>query len=205
MITKQTLQQCLPRNKNIDQLYEVLLPLLDKYQINTNARIAAFLAQVGHESADFTILAENLNYKAQRLVQIFPKYFPDLATASLYERNPKKIANRVYGNRMGNGPESSGDGFKFRGRGAIQLTGCENYTAYAKSIGKTIDETVAYCETLQGAVESACWYWDSRKLNNIADSKDMTLLTKRINGGKIGLEERIHHYNRILALLEANA
>jgi putative chitinase len=175
--------------------------VFEKYEINTKERVAGFLAQCGHESLDFTVLKENLNYGAKGLRGTFGKYFPDDATATKYERKPEMIANRVYASRMGNGNEASGDGYKFRGRGAIQLTGCSNYTAFAKDVGKTIDETITYLETLEGAIESACWFWKKNGLNEIADKKDITLMTKRINGGTIGLEDRKKHWEKNLQVL----
>jgi putative chitinase len=175
--------------------------VFEKYEINTKERVAGFLAQCGHESLDFTVLKENLNYGAKGLRGTFGKYFPDDATAAKYERKPEMIANRVYASRMGNGNEASGDGYKFRGRGAIQLTGCSNYTAFAKDVGKTIDETIVYLETLEGAIESACWFWKKNGLNEIADKKDITLMTKRINGGTIGLEDRKKHWEKNLQVL----
>lgn len=201
MITKEKLQQFLPNNKNIDTVLPSINKMLDKYKINTKYRIAGFLSQLGHESSDLTRLSENLNYKAERLLVVFPKYFKDLATAKNYERNPQKIGNRVYGNRMGNGDETTGDGFKFHGRGGFQLTGKNNYTAFAASVNMTIDEVVEYCETMDGAIESACWFWNSNKLNDIADKNDIVLLTKRINGGTIGLDDRTSRYQKILANL----
>lgn len=199
--TEAKLKQCLPRNKNISALFESLEKVLPKYEINTPERVAAFLAQCGHESLDFTILQENLNYGAKGLMGIFKKYFPTEDLAKEYERKPEKIANRVYGGRMGNGPEASGDGYLYRGRGAIQLTGKLNYQAFANSIGLTIEDAVHYCETLDGAIESACWFWQKNKLNDVADKKDILLMTKKINGGTIGLEDRKKHYEHNLHVL----
>lgn len=200
-ITTEQLSKILIKNKNVADLAVTLNKILPKYEINTKNRIAGFLAQCGHESADFTILKENLNYGAKGLRGVFPKYFPDDATAAKYERKPEMIANRVYGGRMGNGPEASGEGYKFRGRGAIQLTGKDNYTAFSKSIGKTIDETIAYLETLDGAIESACWFWKARGLNAVCDADDIVKMTKLINGGTIGLEERKSHYVKAKSVL----
>ena len=199
--TEAKLKQCLPRNKNISALFESLEKVLPKYEINTPERVAAFLAQCGHESLDFTILQENLNYGAKGLMGIFKKYFPTEDLAKEYERKPEKIANRVYGGRMGNGPEASGEGYLYRGRGAIQLTGKLNYQAFANSIGLTIEDAVHYCETLDGAIESACWFWQKNKLNDVADKKDILLMTKKINGGTIGLEDRKKHYEHNLHVL----
>ena len=195
------LKKCVPNNKDHAGLLNAFNKVFEKYQINTKERVAGFLAQCGHESLDFTVLKENLNYGAKGLRGTFSKYFPDDATAAKYERKPEMIANRVYASRMGNGNEASGDGYKYRGRGAIQLTGCSNYTAFAKDIGKTIDETIVYLETLEGAIESACWFWKKNGLNEIADKKDITLMTKRINGGTIGLEDRTKHWNNNLQVL----
>ena len=195
------LKKCVPNNKDHAGLLNAFNKVFEKYQINTKERVAGFLAQCGHESLDFTVLKENLNYGAKGLRGTFGKYFPDDATAAKYERKPEMIANRVYASRMGNGNEASGDGYKYRGRGAIQLTGCSNYTAFAKDVGKTIDETIAYLETLEGAIESACWFWKKNGLNEIADKKDITLMTKRINGGTIGLEDRTKHWNNNLQVL----
>ena len=195
------LKKCVPNNKDHAGLMNAFNKVFEKYEINTKERVAGFLAQCGHESLDFTVLKENLNYGAKGLRGTFGKYFPDDATAAKYERKPEMIANRVYASRMGNGNEASGDGYKYRGRGAIQLTGHDNYTAFAKDIGKTIDETIAYLETLEGAIESACWFWKKNGLNEIADKKDITLMTKRINGGTIGLEDRTKHWNNNLQVL----
>ena len=192
--TEEKLKKCLSKNKNIQELYKSLNTVLPKYEINTVDRVAAFLAQCGHESLDFTVLQENLNYGAKGLLGLFKKYFPNEALAKEYERKPEKIANKIYANRMGNGPESSGDGWAHRGRGAIQLTGKLNYQAFANSIGLTLDDAVHYCETMDGAIESACWFWSKNKLNTIADKNDIVLLTKRINGGTIGLEDRKKHW-----------
>jgi putative chitinase len=201
--TQAKLAKCLSRNKNIAELFETFNTVLPKYNITTVERVAAFLAQCGHESADFTVLKENLNYSAEGLSKVFPKRFPTVAAAQPYNRNPEKIANKIYADRMGNGPEASGEGFKFRGRGAIQLTGKENYTKFAARVGKTLDEAVAYTETLDGAIESACWFWTTNKLNDIADKNDIVTLTKRINGGTIGLEDRKHHFENNLITLSA--
>jgi len=195
------LKKCVPNNKDHAGLMNAFNKVFEKYEINTKERVAGFLAQCGHESLDFTVLKENLNYGAKGLRGTFSKYFPDDATAAKYERKPEMIANRVYASRMGNGNEASGDGYKFRGRGAIQLTGCSNYTAFAKDVGKTIDETIVYLETLEGAIESACWFWKKNGLNEIADKKDITLMTKRINGGTIGLEDRKKHWEKNLQVL----
>lgn len=184
------LHQCVPTNKECLELFKVLNELLPKYDINTRFRVAGFLAQCGHESDDFNVLTENLNYGAKGLMATFKKYFPTMELAKQYERQPEKIANFVYANRMGNGNEASGDGWKYRGRGAIQLTGHDNYAGFAKSIGKTIDETVEYCTTLEGSIESSCWYWKVNNINSACDANDIKLMTKKINTGLLGLPER---------------
>lgn len=201
-LNETSLTEMLPRNKNISSLLDIFNVLLPKYDINTVNRVAGFLAQCGHESADFTVLKENLNYSAEGLNRIFPKYFKNAGRdANKYARNPEKIANVVYANRMGNGSIESGDGWKFRGRGAIQITGKENYSKLATYIGKSLEETVQYCETLQGAVESACWFWKTRNINECCDDDDIVLMTKKVNGGTNGLDERKKHYNNNKTIL----
>ena len=205
MITEALLVILAPQNKNVRQWVEPLNRILPKYEITTPKRIAAFLAQVAHESGGFTALIENLNYSADALRRTWPKRF-DVKTAQLYARKPEKIANRVYSNRMGNGDEASGDGWRYRGRGLIQTTGKENYTKLAQYIGKDLATTVIYCETLDGAVESACFYWKTNDLNDLADQGDFVSITKRINGGTIGLTDRLEKYKKVLgALGEKNA
>jgi putative chitinase len=172
--------------------------------MNTPQRIAAFVAQCAHESGGFMVLKENLNYRAASLRKIFPKYFPDDAIAQRYASMPNKqeaIANRVYANRMGNGPEESGDGYRYCGRGLIQLTGRQNYTWFAASLEITPEEATEYLGTFEGAAQSACWFWETNKLNQWADAGDIVTLTKRINGGTIGLEDRIKHYEHALHVL----
>ena len=203
--TKDQIAKCAPRNKNAAELHEALSKVLPKYDINTPERVAAFMAQCGHESVDFSVLRENLNYSAKGLHGTWPKRFPSEAAAQPYERNPEKIANKVYSDRMGNGPEASGDGWKYRGRGAIQLTGKDNYSRFAKDIGKSVDEAVTYVETLAGAIESACWFWKNNNLNVQADARDMKAATKKINGGDLGLKERTDHFNHYLQYLSNGA
>lgn len=198
--TAEKLAECLKRNKNPGELFAALEAVLPRYEINTVPRVAAFLAQCGHESAEFTILTENLNYSGDALKKVWPRHFSDV-DVSYYNRNPERIANRAYRDRMGNGNEASGDGWRYRGRGAIQLTGKSNYQAFAQSIGYTLDQAVAYLETLPGAVESAAWFWWKNGLNAIADSGDMVKMTKRINGGTLGLEDRLRHYEHMVHVL----
>ena len=203
-ITLQQLQQLIPKNPYVKQWHNALSQLLPDYEINTAERIAAFVAQCAHESGGFTALKENLNYKAATLRKIFPKYFPDDATAAHYASLPNKqeaIANKVYANRMGNGSEESGDGFRFCGRGLIQLTGRDNYSWFAASLSITVEEASEYLQTFEGAAQSACWFWETNSLNRWADAGDILTLTKKINGGTIGLEDRKKHYEHALHVL----
>lgn len=205
-ITKDQVEQLLHGNPDIDEWSSAMSLLFPKYEINTPARIAGFVAQCGHESQNFKTLEENLNYSAEGLNRTFPKYFVKAGRdAQAYHRQPEKIANVVYANRMGNGDTASGEGWKFRGRGVIQLTGKDNYSRFAKYVGKSIDETIEYLKTKQGALESACWFWKTNGLNEIADSGDIVAMTKRINGGTIGLEDRQKHYTHALAVLGGKA
>jgi putative chitinase len=200
-LTKQQLKQLLPKNPYIDQWHKALSQLLPDYEINTAKRIAAFIAQCAHESGGFIFLTENLNYKAESLLKVFPKYFKDMATAKAYEKKPEKIANKIYGGRMGNGDEPTGDGWRYRGRGLIQLTGKTNYTWFAASLEISPEEAAEYTQTFEGAAQSACWFWETNKLNQFADSGDIVTMTKRINGGTIGLDDRIKHYEHALHVL----
>lgn len=198
------LQQLIPKNPYVKQWHSALAQLLPDYEINTPQRIAAFIAQCAHESGGFTALRENLNYRAATLRKIFPKYFPTDEMAQQYAALPNKqqaIANLVYANRMGNGPPESGDGYRYCGRGLIQLTGKDNYSWFAASLQISVEEAAQYLETFEGAAQSACWFWETNKLNQWADSGDILTLTKRINGGTIGLEDRIKHYNHALHVL----
>ncbi len=178
---------------------------MDKFQINTPLRLCHFLAQCGHESGNFKAVNENLNYGAKGLRGIFGKYFPTDAKAAEYERKPEKIANLVYGGRMGNGPEASGDGYKYRGRGYIQLTGKDNYAAFDKVVAEDITATPDLVATKYPLL-SAAWFWNSRKLNELADKgatdAEVTSITKKVNGGTIGLEDRIKHFKEFYSLLK---
>jgi putative chitinase len=203
-LTQQQLKQLLPRNPYVTQWHGALAQLFPDYEINTPQRIAAFIAQCAHESGNFMVLQENLNYRAPTLRKLFSKYFPDDAIAQRYASMPNKqeaIANRIYANRMGNGPEESGDGYKYRGRGLIQLTGRDNYSWFAASLEISADEAAEYLGTFEGAAQSACWFWETNKLNQWADKGDIVTLTKRINGGTIGLDDRIKHYEHALHVL----
>ena len=196
--TKQQLKEMIPKNPYADQWFEAIYEILPEYEITTPQRVAAFLAQCAHESGGFVFLKENLNYKAASLRRVFPKYFPDDAIAAQYAGKGEMIANRVYANRMGNGDEASGDGFRYCGRGLIQLTGKNNYTFFAGSLDIPVEEASEYLQTFEGAVQSACFFWEQNKLNQWADAGDILTLTKRINGGTIGLEDRVKHYNHAL-------
>lgn len=201
-LEKSHVAEMLKGNKNIDAWYEAMVKIFPKYGIDTPNRIAGFCAQCGHESLNFTVLEENLNYKAATLEKLFSKYFSKAGrNAAEYEKKPEKIANVIYASRMGNGDTASGDGFKFRGRGIIQLTGRDNYTNFGKSIGKSPEEVIEYLKTLDGALESACWYWNSRNLNAACDANDIVKMTKLVNGGTIGLDDRKKHYEHNLAVL----
>ena len=176
-----------------------------KFNITTPLRLAHFLAQCGHESGGFKAVNENLNYGAKGLRGIFGKYFPTDALAAQYERQPEKIANRVYSSRMGNGDEASGEGWKFRGRGYIQLTGKSNYAAF----DKTVDDDVVGTPDLVATkypLMSAAFFFNNNSLWTIcdkgADVATVTAVTKRVNGGTIGLEDRIKHFNEYYALLK---
>ena len=176
----------------------------DKFEINTPLRLAHFLAQCGHESGGFRLVKENLNYSAKGLQGIFKKYFPNEALAKQYERKPEKIANKVYGSRMGNGDEATGDGAKFCGRGYIQLTGKDNYTAFGKSINEDICSNPDKVASSY-ALLSAAWFFSKNGLHKMADegSSDavVTKITKRVNGGTIGLADRIKHFKEYYKLL----
>lgn len=169
---------------------------LARFEIVTPLRVAGFLAQTGHESAGLKFVSENLNYSTEALLRVFPRYFPNRALAESYARQPTRIAARVYGGRMGNGPEETGEGWKFRGRGLIQLTGKNNYSAFARAVGLSLDAAVAYLETPEGACMGAGWFWAENGLNALADRSDMIGMTKRINGGTNGLEDRKALYAR---------
>lgn len=181
---------------------DAAMGILPKYEIITANRIAGFFAQCGHESMNFTVLTENLNYRAETLEKLFSKYFSKAGrNAADYAKQPEKIANVIYANRLGNGDTASGDGFKFRGRGIVQITGKNNYSAFALSIKMTLPDVIEYVQTKKGALESACWYWDSRKINIACDEGDIVKMTKLVNGGTIGLEDRRKHYEQALAVL----
>ena len=187
-----------------DSVITMLPDTMAKFEINTPLRLSHFLAQAGHESGNFRLVKENLNYSAKGLMGIFKKYFPTLESAVSYERKPEKIANKVYGGRMGNGLEASGEGWKFHGRGFIQLTGKENYTAFTKSIG---EDCIANPDLVASkyALASAAWFFNKNGLHKMADGgandDTVTKITKRVNGGTIGLPDRIKHFKEYYHLL----
>ena len=203
ILTKEQLAQLIHGNPYVDHWHHAMERCLPDYDINTPPRVAMFLAQCIHESGGFKFLKENLNYRAASLMKVWPRYFPTMEIAQQYANKQEMIANRAYGGRMGNGPEQTGDGWKFCGRGLIQLTGRNNYQAFADSIETDIEEIPAYLQTFEGAVQSACWFWETNKLNTWADQGDVLTVTKRINGGTIGLADRQKHYQHALHVMGA--
>ena len=189
-LTKNQLNAMVPNNPYIDHWHSALIQLPDDYEINTPQRIAHFVAQCAHESGGFRFIRENLNYSVAGLTRVFGKYFPTQELARQYAHQPEKIANRVYANRMGNGNEASGDGWRYCGRGLIQLTGKDNYTFFAGSLGIAVEEAAEYLATFEGAAQSACFFWQENSLNRFADANDILRLTRAINGGTKGLEDR---------------
>jgi putative chitinase len=202
ILSQDQLSQIIPGNPYIEHWYKALSEALPDYDINSPQRVASFLAQCGHESGGFTAIKENLNYKAESLVRVWPKYF-NASNANDYEHNQEKIANRAYANRMGNGDEASGDGYRFCGRGLIQLTGRSNYQAFADSIQEDINNLPDYLATFEGCVQSACWFWEANNLNQYADNYDLLTMTKKINGGTLGLDDRTARYKKALQIMGA--
>jgi putative chitinase len=201
-LTKDHIIHILHGNADAAAWADAAMEILPKYEITTPNRIAGFFAQCGHESMNFTVLSENLNYRAETLEKLFSKYFSKAGrNATDYAKQPEKIANVIYASRMGNGDTASGDGYRFRGRGVVQLTGRDNYTAFGKSVGLTAEEVIDYVTTKKGALESACWYWASRNINAACDANDIVKMTKLVNGGTIGLDDRKKHYDQALAVL----
>ena len=208
--TKEHLAKMIPGNKDVDSWYDALIEVMPKYGITSKRRVAHFISQCAHESNNFRSLEENLNYSAKALRAVFGRYFgnPPKRDADEYHRKPERIANYVYMDefrkyKMGNVKE--GDGWLFRGRGLKQLTGRSNYTAFGKSINISAEEAAIYVATPAGAVESACWFWDTNNLNKIADTDDVTKMTKRINGGNIGLDDRKKRYKAAMEVLGMSA
>jgi putative chitinase len=199
--TTTKLEACLPGNQYIEHWHEALCKILPDYDINTPERVGAFLAQTAHESGGYKTLKENLNYRAETLSKVWPRYFPP-DVAQQYQHNQEAIANRAYANRMGNGDEASGDGYRYCGRGLIQLTGKSNYSAFANSIDTPVEEVPDFLATFEGAIQSACWFWETNNLNQYADSGDILNMTKKINGGTLGLAERTQHFQNFMQVLQ---
>jgi putative chitinase len=205
LITVDQLRAMIPTNKEVEAWCEELNKALPKYDITTDQRIAGFISQCAHESMDFNAMSENLNYREETLNKVFPRYFgPGKRNAAEYARNPEKIANYVYmdefrTSKLGN--VHPGDGWRFRGRGLKQLTGRDNYTRFAKDYDMTAEEAAVWVETKEGALASALWFWNTNKLNAIADTGNVAALTKKINGGDIGLADRQARYAKAMAAL----
>jgi putative chitinase len=203
MITIEQLQACFPHTKSdrIAYFHEGIDQTFQVFDINTPQRAAAFLAQTGHESGGLNLTEENLHYKAATLSRLWPRLFPADVAEQYAAQGPQAIGSRAYGGRMGNGPEETGDGFRYRGRGLIQLTGKDNYAACGDALGMDLISDPDQVAQNPVAVLSAGWFWDTHHLNALADQGDMLTITKRINGGTIGLEERVELYNHILSVL----
>jgi len=180
---------------------DALNETFQRFNILTPIQQASFIGQCGHECGNFRILEENLNYRAETLMKLWKSRFPTIEIANEYAKNPKKIANKVYANRMGNRDESSGDGYRFRGRGCIQLTGHANYFHAGQACGEDFVMQPDLVSTPRYAAMTAGWFWDTHKLNQYADRQDFLMMTKKINGGTIGLDDRIKHINHALDIL----
>jgi putative chitinase len=203
--TQSKFEKCIPRLKNAGEWFGALNTHLPNFGIDDINEVAMFLAQTAHESAGYKTLSENLNYSSSGLLKTFSRYFRTQADADAYARQPERIANRVYGGRMANGPESSGDGWRFRGRGIIQITGRDNYTRFSRDTfgDDRILTDPSYLSTPDGAVYSACWYWRSRNINPPASRGDVVAVTRLINGGTIGLDDRRNKFNKFVPILRA--
>jgi len=207
ILTPEHIKAMLLGNKHAAEWHAPMVKIFDRFEINTPERIAMFIAQVGYESNNLTVLEENLNYCKDSMDKVFKKYFTKAGNDPKdYHRQPEKIANLVYADRMGNGDVASGDGWKFRGRGAIQLTGRENYTKFGqhKDVGRTPDEVIGYVGQKEGALASACWFWQTNNINEWADKGNIVKVTKIINGGENGLEDRKKHYEHALSILRGD-
>lgn len=201
--TSDQVAEMLPGNSQADQWFFALNNNLPAYEINSVERVAAFMAQTAHESGNYKLTHENLNYSAKGLMATWPKRF-NAARAAEYEHKPEKIANCVYANRIGNGDEASGDGWKYKGRGILQITGRDNYHACSQALFSDdglVGEPELLETNLDYSVKAACWFWKMKKLNPLADVGDIKEITHRINGGYIGLEDRIKRYNDALDIL----
>jgi putative chitinase len=190
------------KKMHIDPVWvDALNETFQRFDISTPVRQASFIGQCGHECANFKVLEENLNYRAETLMKLWKSRFPTIEIANEYARNPKKIANTVYSNRMGNRDEASGDGYRFRGRGCIQLTGSANYHHAGQALGVDFIMEPDLVATPQYAALTAGWFWNTHRLNEFADVRDYKTMTKKINGGFIGLDDRIKHINEALQVL----
>ncbi len=196
----QKFKEVFPYRREPEMFVNLLDNILNANGIDTKERVNMFLAQCGHESGGFTITSENLNYSAKGLRSTFPKYFKSESEALSYERKPEKIANKVYANRMGNSDENSGDGWKYRGAGFIQLTGKVNYEAFSKDMGiDALNNPDLVRNDLTIAIKSAIWFWNKNNLNKYCDNNDFIGLTKKINGGINGLTDRETKYKKLMA------
>lgn len=202
-INLNSFSKSIPTNKQPEMWVKYAEEFFPLYDITSNDRIAGFMAQTGHESGDYSALSENLNYSWQNLRRVFPRYFPTDAMAKKYERKPEEIANIVYNdanriNKLGN--TQPGDGWRFRGAGLIQTTGRWNMTELAKGLGMTPEDAADYCRTARGAMHSACFYWKKNNLNRFCDSRDINGMSKAVNGGTIGLADRVKRWNTNISL-----
>jgi putative chitinase len=209
--TVEMTRKLLPGNADADEWHAAMVEVLPMWEINTVERVAGFIAQCAHESNNFRTLEENLNYSVDALNRVFGRYFgaPPKRNATEYARNPEKIANYVYMDQFRSargalGNTQPGDGWRFRGRGLKQLTGRNNYTAFAKTVNMTAEQAAEYVATKKGAIDSACWFWDKAKCNTFADAKDIVGMSKRINGGTIGLDDRKRRWSQALEVLGGN-
>lgn len=205
--SREHLKELYSANPRAEFWFDDLHKILPMYEITTPKRVALFLAQTGHESQQYKRVIENLNYSQSGLLKTFKKYFPTVASTNGYVGNPERIANRVYANRLGNGNEASGEGYKFRGRGLIQVTGKYNYGECSKFLYDG-DPTVLWTNpslltTVEGAIHSACWYWSKNNLNWYAERSMVTRATEIVNGGRNGLEDRLKLWNKALSLIKA--
>ena len=200
-ITLEQFHAIVGQNAYAEHWVEALNKCLPDYDINTPHRVAGFFGQTMVESAAYTAIKENLNYKAESLMRLWHSHFPTEEIANQYAHNQEAIANRAYANRIGNGDESSGDGWKFCGRGLIQLTGKDNYQAFADSVGMQLEDVPAFLETFEGCVQSACFFWENNNLNALADQGNWEHISRIVNGGTEGLEKRVAYSNHALQVL----
>ncbi len=205
LITEDLLRVAVPNHPNPAEWVEPIRKACERFEINTVRRICAFIAQMAHESG-LQSRDENLNYSAKRLCEVWPNRFPSLVRAEPYAHNPEALANKVYANRMGNGDEASGDGWRYRGAGPLQVTGKANWTAFADAMAMSLDAALAYGRTIEGGVMAAAWFWESNDINRLADTPGVNDETRRINGGENGLADRRAKFDALVkAMLEAGA